>query len=157
MTHFAGNRAEANAAAAGGGEDGDEELDDALGAAGLAAASKNSAGFDIDAIIKQRIWDETFDDVLRKAELPPSQRPQGADEDAVETLNFEKSRIGLGEIYAKQYEAELLGHKTDQQEKEDKDKAEAKALFTKLMFKLDQLTNARFTPRPPMLGISQDA
>ena len=26
-------------------------------------------------------------------------------QDAVETLNFEKSRVGLGDIYAKQYEA----------------------------------------------------
>ena len=28
-------------------------------------------------------------------------------QDAVETLNFEKSRVGLGDIYAKQYEAGL--------------------------------------------------
>ena len=27
-------------------------------------------------------------------------------QDAVETLNFEKSRVGLGDIYAKQYEAQ---------------------------------------------------
>ena len=29
----------------------------------------------------------------------------GCPQDAVETLNFEKSRVGLGDIYAKQYEA----------------------------------------------------
>jgi len=111
----------------------------------------------VDALVKQRVWDEAFDDVLRRAELPPSQRPQGADDDVVESLNFEKSRVGLGDIYAKQYEADMLGHKTEAEEKENKDKTEAKALFAKLMFKLDLLTNAHFTPRPPMLSASGEA
>merc|ERR1712048_1036627 len=48
----------------------------------------------------------------------------------------------------------MLGHKTEASVKEDKDKAETKALFAKLMHKLDLLTNAHFTPRPPMLGVS---
>merc|ERR1712039_519144 len=93
------------------------------------------------------------DDVLRKAELPPSQRPQKADEDITETLNFEKSRVGLGDIYAQQYEAQMLGHKTEGQTKEDKEKAETAALFAKVMYKLDCLSNAHFTPRPPTLGL----
>mmetsp|Transcript_92991 Transcript_92991/g.165368 ORF Transcript_92991/g.165368 Transcript_92991/m.165368 type:complete len:692 (+) Transcript_92991:39-2114(+) len=151
MTSFAARRSED--ATAGGDDDGDEALEDAPGADDLVKKS----GFDVDAMIKQRIWDETFDDVVRKAELPPSQRPQGAEEDAVETLNFEKSRIGLGDVYAKQYEAELLGHTTDAEKKDDKEKAEAKKLFAKLMYKLDMLSNAHFTPRPPVLGGSADS
>jgi len=74
-----------------------------------------------------------------------------------ENLNFEKSRVGLADIYAKQYEAEFLGHKTDEQQKEDKAKTETKALFAKLMYKLDQLTNSHFTPRPPMLSATGEA
>lgn len=70
----------------------------------------------------------------------------------METLNFEKSRVGLGDIYAKQYEAEMLGHQTDAEKAEDKEKAELKELFARVMFKLDQLSNAHFTPRPPLLG-----
>lgn len=153
MSAFAGRRAEAEAQAAGGQDDAeDEALEDTQGAMELA----KSARFDIDVIIKQRVWDETFDDVVRKEELPPSQRPLGADDDAVETLNFEKSRIGLGDVYAKQYETEFLGHSTDEAKKEDKEKTEAKQLFAKLMFKLDQLTNSHFTPRPPMAGYSAE-
>lgn len=149
MTHFAGRRAEEAAIAAGMNPDGDEAaLDDVPGAEGL---MKQSA-FDVEAIIRQRIWDEAFDDLARKAALPPSQRPQGAEDDPVETLNFEKSRVGLGDIYAKQYEAEMLGHATEAQVQEDQFKTETKELFAKLMHKLDQLTNAHFTPRPPMLG-----
>jgi len=146
MTMFAARRAED--ASAGGENEGDEALEDAPGADDLVKKS----GFDVDAMIRQRIWDETFDDVVRKAELPPSQRPQLAEQDGVEALNFEKSRIGLGDVYAKQYEAELLGHKTDAEKEVDKEKAEAKKLFAKLMYKLDLLSNAHFTPRPPMLG-----
>jgi len=156
MTHFAGRRAEDAAIVSGIGADGAgdgkdrDALDDVPGADGLLTKSK----FDIEAIIRQRIWDEAFDGVTRKAAVPPSQRPQGAEDDAVETLNFEKSRVGLGDIYAQQYETEMLGHQTAEKEKEDEHKKETKALFAKMIFKLDQLTNAHFTPRPPMLGFS---
>jgi len=152
MTNFAARRAEDAAGEAGlgdGGEDA-EGLDDVAGAESLLKSKR----FDIDSIIKSRIWDEAFDDVIRKTELPPSQRPQGADGGDAETLNFEKSRVGLGEVYQQQYEAELLGNKSEKEEKEDKDKSETKELFAKLMFKLDQLTNAHFTPRPVMAGLT---
>jgi len=149
MTQLAGSRAGDAAAAAGVG-DGEDALDDVPGADAVAKA----VGFDVEAIIRQRVWDEAFDDVIRRTELPPSQRPQGAEDDAGEVLNFQKSRVGLGEVYAQQYEAELLGHQTEAEKKEDKDKVETKALFAKIMYKLDQLTNAHFTPRPPMLGTS---
>eukprot|EP00439_Symbiodinium_sp_Y106_P043118 s2102_g5.t1 len=123
MTHFAARRAEDRERC----RKGDVELDEQAmeDAPGADAAAERRPKLDLEAIIKQRIWDEAFDDVVRKAQLPPSQRPQGAEEDtghdAVETLNFEKSRVGLGDIYAKQYEAEMLGHQTDQQKAEDKD------------------------------------
>merc|ERR1712070_797977 len=52
----------------------------------------------------------------------------------------------------KRYEVEMLGNKTDAEQKEDKEKTEAKSLFAKLMYKLDLLTNAHFTPRPPTLA-----
>merc|ERR1712113_500216 len=71
-----------------------------------------------------------------------------------EALNFEKSRVGLGDVYAQQYEQQLLGHKSEGETKEDKDKAETTALFAKVMYKLDLLSNAHFTPRPPTMGIS---
>ena len=36
---------------------------------------------------------------------PVAGRLKPGRQDAIETLNFEKSRVGLGDIYAKQYEA----------------------------------------------------
>jgi len=148
MTHFAGRRAEDAAVAAGAAPDGEDALEDVAGADGLV----KQAGFDIEAIIRQRIWDEMFDDVVRKTALPPSKRAPAAEDEGVETLNFEKSRVGLGDVYAKQYETQMLGHTSEAKVKEDKDKTEMKALFAKLMHKLDLLTNAHFTPQPPMLG-----
>jgi len=149
MTQLAGSRAgEAADAAGAGDEDGEGVLDDVPGG----DSAPKSVGFDVDAIIRQRVWDETYDDVVRRTDLPPSQRPHGADEDAVETLNFQKSRVGLGAIYEQQYETEMMGHKPDAEQREDKDKTETKELFAKLMYKLDLLTNAHFTPRPPTLG-----
>mmetsp|Transcript_44565 Transcript_44565/g.105623 ORF Transcript_44565/g.105623 Transcript_44565/m.105623 type:complete len:786 (+) Transcript_44565:54-2411(+) len=156
MTHFAARRAAEEAVAAGieDPQDGNP-LDEVPGADGLFKGSKK---FDIEAIIRQRVWDETYDDVVKKDVLPPSKRPQVAgEEDAVEVLNFEKSRVGLGDIYAKQYEAEMLNHKTKEEEQEDEQKKEAKATFAKLMHKLDMLTNATFTPRQPMSGFSAES
>lgn len=149
MTQLAGSRAGNDVDAVGGiGADNEDDDAPALDNAALPVS------FDIESIIKQRVWDELFDDVVRKAELPPAQRPDNPDKDAVETLNFEKSRVGLGDIYAQQYETEMLGNKTEAEQREDREKTATKELFSKVMFKLDQLTNAHFTPRPPTLGAS---
>merc|ERR1719447_1028816 len=112
MSHFAGQKA--RDASVGVGQEEDAALEDIRGSDTL----PKQAHFDVDALIQQRIWDETFDDVVRKAETAPSQRPHEAEADVVETLNFEKSRVGLGDVYAKQYEVELLGHKSTGEEKE---------------------------------------
>jgi len=102
----------------------------------------------IEKIIRQRIQDLAFDDVVRKVEAPPAAR--APEENAEETLDFQKSRVGLGEIYSRQYEAELLGHKAETEE--DKSKQELARLFAKLVHQLDSLTNQHFVPRPPKHG-----
>ena len=64
----------------------------------------------IDEIIKQRIKDGLFDDVVRKAALrPAAYRPKAAE------LSTEKSKHGLGEEYAKEYEQSILGHESEEQ------------------------------------------
>merc|ERR1712151_135944 len=65
MSSFAGRVADTAAGAAGPGGEGDvdEMFEGPPGADALAKKSQ----IDVDAIIKQRVWDETFDDVLRKA------------------------------------------------------------------------------------------
>ena len=60
-----------------------------------------------------------FDDVERRTDLPPATQEKTLEAD---TLDFEKSRVGLGDVYAKQYEQEVLGNKKNPEE--DKAKAE---------------------------------
>ncbi|KAF4677733.1 u3 small nucleolar ribonucleoprotein MPP10 [Perkinsus chesapeaki] len=124
-------------------EEGDEDEDE------LTKSAPGAFKIDIDAIIKQRVADELFDDVIKRSEeevlrLKDSQQA----DDSVETLNFQKSRLGLADVYAKQYEAEMLGQQTDAELQQDADRVELRKLFAKLMHKLDTLTNQNFTPRP---------
>ncbi|KAF4695905.1 u3 small nucleolar ribonucleoprotein MPP10 [Perkinsus olseni] len=124
-------------------EEGEEDEDE------LTQASPGAFKIDVDAIIRQRVADETYDDVIKRSEeevmrLKDSQ--QG--DDSVETLNFQKSRLGLADVYAKQYETEMLGQQTDAELQQDADRVELRKLFAKLMHKLDTLTNQNFRPRP---------
>ncbi|KAF4707667.1 u3 small nucleolar ribonucleoprotein MPP10, partial [Perkinsus olseni] len=124
-------------------EEGEEDEDE------LTQAAPGAFKIDVDAIIRQRVADETYDDVIKRSEeevmrLKDSQ--QG--DDSVETLNFQKSRLGLADVYAKQYETEMLGQQTDAELQQDADRVELRKLFGKLMHKLDTLTNQNFTPRP---------
>jgi U3 small nucleolar RNA-associated protein MPP10 len=102
--------------------------------------------FDIDMLIRQRVADRSFDDVLRKKietvvhEHKPEDRHEGVD--------FEKSQLGLAEVYAKQYEKDIFNQSEDA-EKVSAEKEEARRVFAKLMHKLDCLTNFNFAPRPP--------
>lgn len=104
--------------------------------------------FDIDLIIRQRVVDRTFDDVIRrKIETTiVDDKPR----DRLEGLDFEKSQLGLAEVYAKQYEKDVF-NQSDETEKKSAELEEAKTVFAKLMHKLDCLTNFNFAPRPPVV------
>ena len=112
--------------------------------------------FDIELIIRQRVADRTFNDVVRKKleTVVHDKKPS----DSSEGLDFEKSQLGLAEVYAKQYEKDVF-NQSDETEKMNAQKEEAKEIFAKLMHKLDSLTNFNFAPRPPLvknLGLSKD-
>ena len=104
--------------------------------------------FDIELIIKQRVADRTFDDVTRRKletvvhEHKPENRHEGVD--------FEKSQLGLAEVYAKQYEKDIF-NQSEETGKVSAEKEGAKRVFAKLMHKLDCLTNFNFAPRPPVI------
>ena len=110
--------------------------------------------FDIELIIKQRVADRTFDDVIRRKleTVIVDDKPR----DRHEGLDFEKSQLGLAEVYAKQYEKDIF-NQSEEAEKQSAEKEEAKAVFAKLMHKLDCLTNFNFAPRPPVIKKSNEA
>jgi U3 small nucleolar RNA-associated protein MPP10 len=94
--------------------------------------------------IKQRILDGDFDDVERR--LPPA---QDADYRPKAELSLEKSKVGLAEEYATDYEVKVLGNQSDADAQRTAEQAAAHTLFLELCHKLDALSNLHFTPKLP--------
>ncbi|XP_041839271.1 U3 small nucleolar ribonucleoprotein protein MPP10 isoform X2 [Melanotaenia boesemani] len=97
----------------------------------------------LEDIIKQRIKDQAFDDVVRK------EKPK---EEVFEykkrlTLDHEKSKKSLAEIYEQEY-IKQIQQKTE--EEENPAHVEIQKLMDTLFLKLDALSNFHFTPKPPV-------
>ncbi|NXB17150.1 MPP10 protein, partial [Rhagologus leucostigma] len=99
--------------------------------------------FQLEDLIKQRILDEAWDDVV------PKEKPK---EEAFEykkriTLDHEKSKLSLAEIYEQEY-MKLQQQKTE--EEENPEHKEIQEMMDSLFQKLDALCNFHFTPKPPV-------
>ncbi|XP_041074933.1 U3 small nucleolar ribonucleoprotein protein MPP10-like isoform X2 [Polyodon spathula] len=96
----------------------------------------------LDDIIKQRIKDQAWDDVVRK------EKPK---EDAFEykkrlTLTHEKSKLSLAEVYEQEY---LKQTQQKAEEEENPAHLEIQKMMDSLFLKLDALSNFQFIPKPP--------
>ncbi|GAB9463883.1 U3 small nucleolar [Globisporangium polare] len=95
----------------------------------------------LEEMIKKRILEDDFDDVIRKF--------AGNEQDAknkLEEVSMEKSKEGLGEVYEKEYMKTAMGFEMDDESKQDQ--AEIDIMFKSLCWKLDALSNYQFTPKP---------
>ncbi|KAL8008076.1 putative U3 small nucleolar ribonucleoprotein complex, subunit Mpp10 [Plasmopara halstedii] len=95
----------------------------------------------LEEMIKKRILEEDYNDVIRKF--------AGNEEDrknALEDVSMEKSKEGLGEIYEKEYMRTAMGFEPDDESKQDQEEIEV--MFKSLCWKLDALSNYYFTPKP---------
>lgn len=102
----------------------------------------------LEEVIKKRILDEDWDDVVPR-ELPDVAWNKKHGE--LPEVSQEKSKLGLGELYEREYMKKALGYDADKTEKEteeEKAKNEMKSLFANLCSKLDALSNYHFAPRP---------
>ena len=102
----------------------------------------------LEEIIKQRVLSEEWDDVIPR-ELPDVGWHSGRGESP--EVSQEKSKLGLGELYEREYLKKAVGYDKDSVEKqtaEDVAKNEMKQLFANLCSKLDALSNYQFAPRP---------
>jgi U3 small nucleolar RNA-associated protein MPP10 len=105
----------------------------------------------LEDIIKQRIKDELWDDVVRKVVVPERE----FDPNKVREANDTKNSKSLAEVYEEEY----LKQTQDDTFKGEKDEAlikdhdEIKQLFNGLTQALDALSNAYFTPKAPVLEV----
>ncbi|KAG0148029.1 hypothetical protein CROQUDRAFT_655398 [Cronartium quercuum f. sp. fusiforme G11] len=121
----------------------------------IAPAVTEEKTLGLEALIKQRILDGQFDDVIRrraidaKAFLPSR---------LLELQDTQSSR-SLAEVYEDEYRASRTKAETGlkavnpKDEKLNKEHTELKALFEDLCGKLDALSNAHFTPKQPKATI----
>ncbi|XP_061831251.1 U3 small nucleolar ribonucleoprotein protein MPP10-like isoform X2 [Nerophis lumbriciformis] len=95
----------------------------------------------LEDIIKQRIKDQAFDDVVRK------EKPKEAVFEYKKrlTLDHEKSKQSLAEIYEQEY---LKQTQQKAEEEENPAHVEIQKLMDTLFLKLDALSNFHFTPKP---------
>ncbi|XP_004372690.1 U3 small nucleolar ribonucleoprotein protein MPP10 [Trichechus manatus latirostris] len=96
----------------------------------------------LEDIIKQRIRDQAWDDVVRK------EKPK---EEAYEykkrlTLDHEKSKLSLAEIYEQEY---IKLNQQKATEEENPEHVEIQKMMDSLFLKLDALSNFHFIPKPP--------
>ncbi|EJD47644.1 Mpp10 protein [Auricularia subglabra TFB-10046 SS5] len=106
----------------------------------------------LEEMIKQRILENTFDDVERKrpeSELAPSRRAQFE-------ISDQKSQKSLAQLYEDEYSAAASGTATvdDRDGKLAKEHKELEKLWDGICYKLDALCNAHFTPKAPTAKIT---
>ncbi|DAZ93293.1 TPA: hypothetical protein N0F65_012459 [Lagenidium giganteum] len=95
----------------------------------------------LEDMIKKRILEDNFDDVVRK--FAANEEDQ---KNKLEEVSMEKSKEGLGEIYEKEYMKNAMGFEADDGSKQEQE--EIDVMFKSLCWKLDALSNFNFTPKP---------
>ncbi|KAG2464797.1 MPP10 protein, partial [Polypterus senegalus] len=110
-------------------------------AAEMAPVITEETTLHLEDIIKQRIKDQVWDDVVRK------EKPK---EDTFEykkrlSLNHKKSKLSLAEVYKQEY---LKQNQQKAEEEENPAHTEIQKLMDSLFLKLDALSNFHFVPKP---------
>eukprot|EP00915_Cephaloidophora_sp_WS-2016_P004681 GHVH01006238.1.p1 GENE.GHVH01006238.1~~GHVH01006238.1.p1 ORF type:complete len:381 (+),score=92.60 GHVH01006238.1:164-1144(+) len=98
----------------------------------------------VNTIIRRRVLHNMFDDVEPKDidDVMPKE-----DEDNKELLDFQKSKLGLAEIYGEEFKRKVLRLPTKTDTEEDQRKVEIADMLSELLTILDNLSNAHYSTR----------
>ncbi|CAF0835961.1 unnamed protein product [Didymodactylos carnosus] len=99
----------------------------------------------IEQLVKQRIRDKAFDDVVRKKKTAEDANAKTYKKDVI--LEHEKSKMSLAQVYEKEY---VKQQTHEEIEKKDERHETIRKMLQKLFVEFDALSNFRFTPRPPV-------
>jgi U3 small nucleolar RNA-associated protein MPP10 len=99
----------------------------------------------IEDVIKRRIEEAKYDDV-QPAPVYDLADPSKL---AAVSLSVDKSREGLGDVYAQDYEERVLKHVPQAVLDKDKEHEEIREMYAAVSRKLDALSNFHYTPKPP--------
>lgn len=125
----------------------------------LAPAATVEASVALEDLIRRRISDRAFDDPVRRPTPAAAAAAAAAAAKPSADVSTEKSKAGLGDIYAEAYEAAAAAAATGGSsgtgltgaaaQALSAHEAKARELIAALFPRLDALTNFHFTPKPP--------
>ena len=104
----------------------------------------------LEDMIKQRVLDGTFDDPVKK--VAPVEKKSSTVE-----VSTEKSKAGLGDIYAAEFAQRAMGQASEAEEKITKLESEVEAMMSMVFSKLDALSNLTFSPSAHLIDDMQVA
>ena len=104
----------------------------------------------LEDMIKQRVFDGTFDDPVKK--VAPIVKKTSTVE-----VSTEKSKAGLGDIYAAEFAQRAMGQASEAEEKIIKLESEVDAMMSMVFSKLDALSNLTFSPSSHLIDDMQVA
>ncbi|CCF73226.1 MPP10, U3 small nucleolar RNA-associated protein MPP10 [Babesia microti strain RI] len=104
----------------------------------------------LEMIIRQRIQARVFDNVEPKNfSINTIREERNVEAKGDMDLDFSRSERGLAEIYAEKYRKEVEKVHQGKLNEISKDRLEIADLFSKILYKLDCLSNLNFLPRAP--------
>jgi U3 small nucleolar RNA-associated protein MPP10 len=132
----------------------------------IAVRPKVAPGIDtaasIEDIIRQRVFDGLYDDVVRKLPAEYEEMKRSKEKEGPPEVSQEKPNEGLAEMYERQYaeEREKVSKaadaasgitKREEDPQDNPEQAEVNRLYKRLCNKLDSLASLHFTPPPPKM------
>lgn len=131
------------------------------------SAPSAEAAASVEDIIRQRVFDNLYDDVVRKLPADYEKEKTKRKNEGPPEISQQRPEEGLAELYEREYaeEREKVSKaaeaasgitQRDEDPEDTPEQAEVNKLFKRLSNKLDALASLHFTPAPPKLPVEME-